>query len=172
MRSRIIITILLVSVLGCTESSTDPRDKLNFPGFDSEYFKKRDECANKPLADLSKFTNYGTGKSLHVVGQRSNWKTQQMYLGNTCHKASIGPVYYEGQSSPSYYSIDIEVKQKSNGPQGYSWAVIFSRDLPISQLSESELTKPIKEIVSYDQETNKVKFLVGSQNYEYELPKP
>jgi len=108
---------------------------------------------------------FDMGPRLHQDGRKSTWHPQRMSLGDSGFVADVGPVVYEGDQKPDYYSIDVEK------PDGGVLQVYFQRDLRIDEVPEGFVNKPIAEIVSYEAPTRKVSFTIGTQRFEYTLPK-
>jgi hypothetical protein len=108
---------------------------------------------------------FDMGPRLHQDGRNSTWHSKRMSLGDTGFVADVGPVVYEGDQKPDYYSINVAK------PDGRVSHVYFQRDLRIEELPDGFVSKPIAEIVSYDAISRKVSFTIGARRFEYTLPK-
>jgi hypothetical protein len=98
------------------------------------------------------------------MGRAAFWKTAQLPLGQSGFVASVGPSVYQDKAdgTPDYYTIDVE----RNG------SVRFLRDFTIAELPEGFLSKPISEIVSFDEQSRLVIFQIGDRKHHYQLPPP
>jgi len=143
----------------------------------NEYLMKRSECEKRVPMDEPKQEQLDVGPSLHQRGHPASWKNHNLFLGNTCFKASVGPSIYQDETDqiPDYYSINIEArhvgKLRGERPEEY-WMVYFQRDFKIQELPERFLERKIEEIVSFNEKTKLVTFVVGKNKYVYQLPKP
>ena len=141
------------------------------------YLAKMAECEMRPANTVLKHEQLDVGPALHKSGRPASWKSQQMFLGDTCFQASIGPGVYldETNQEPDYYSIDVEGRHvgKTMGEKiGKYWLVYFRRDLEIQELPERFLERKIDDVVSFNKETNVVTFEIGKNKYAYPIPKP
>jgi hypothetical protein len=142
----------------------------------NENFEKKKICESKAPLPRSPFEVFDIGPRMHEMGRPAKWKSQRMYLGNTCYVASIGPSVYQDEkdSVPDYYTIDVElrlVEKRADGSISESWLVIYQRDFAISDMPQGFLDKKISEVVSYQEQSNAVIFSIGTRKYEYILPK-
>jgi hypothetical protein len=104
------------------------------------------------------------GPRLHQMRRAAVWKTAQLPLGQTGFVAFVGPSVYQDRANgtPDYYTIDVE----------RDGSIRFLRDLSIAELPEGFLTKPIGEIVSFDEQSRLVTFQIGDRKFCYQLPPP
>lgn len=141
------------------------------------YLAKKAECERRPANTEPKSAQLDVGPTLHKLGRPASWKSQNIFLGDTCFKASIGPSTYQDETDqePDYYSIDVEARHvgKTMGekPEQY-WLVYFRRDLEMQELPERFLERKIDDVISFNEETNVVTFEIGKNKYAYQIPTP
>jgi hypothetical protein len=176
MQQRLIVSFVIVGVLSSTAAFTQeagPRRYLS-----EEYFRKQSECDTRPPYSRSKFFNdFDYGKSPHQAERPAVWKSQRMFLGDTCFVANVGPAYYTDREERqlAYYSLDVEAPaaDPSNAePNRRSWVVLFRRDINVSELPDGLEKKEIGEVVSYSERERTVRFKIGAHQYAYRLPAP
>ena len=175
MRRALLKTFIAVGTLSAAAAFSQemgPRRYLS-----AEYFRKQTECDARPPYSRSKFREFDYGASLHQAPRPALWRSQRMFLGNSCFVANIGPAYYTDGSDhgAAYYSIDVEAPVSEAGGRKQndrSWLVLFRRDLKVSELPDGFQKIDIGKVVSYNDLERTVRFKIGTHHFEYKLPAP
>ena len=171
---RLVLYLLIVAAVdGCNFRANPPPGPKGY--LSKAYFNEQERCEKQAPHSESEFVKTDVGPSLHIMGRSSEWKTQAVYLGDTCYLAHVGPVYYFDQKRPSYYSIDVEARIRDTGQNNLaatSWLVLFGRDIRLEDLPADVEALPIRDIVSFNDSRRAIKFQIGHQSYEYVLPAP
>jgi hypothetical protein len=142
-----------------------------------EYSRQKAICDKKPDPRRPGSGQFDIGPIHNTAHRPAKWMSQQMYLGDTCYVASIGPYSYKDQffDRPAFYSLDVERRMTDvdrNGHRSEAWEVLYQRDLEIGDLPSGFERWKINEIVSYEELTRIVRFKIGQRIYEYHLPAP
>ena len=169
--------IIYLAISHLIDYTAEPRLLPTSISESSAYLDRRAECETRAASPEPRHEQLDIGPTLHKFGRPASWKSQHMFLGNTCFQASIGPTIYQDETDqdPDYYSIDVEarhVRRLRSEESKESWLVYFSRDFKIQDLPESFLERKIDEVVSFDEKTNVVTFEIGKNKYTYQIPKP
>ena len=126
------------------------------------------------LIPMGPATNYqgmhlDIGPRLHQEGRPATWSSSRMRLGQSNCEAAIGPARYKDKTITDtdydYYSIDIEMLYEKD-----ICLVLFQRELPLAELPKDILTKKVQDVVSYDNRSQLVTFIIGKQRFQYKLP--
>ena len=107
------------------------------------------------------------GEELHEFGRSANGKATRIDLEGTNYFASAGPSLYQDENDEQWDYYTINVRYKGRG-ESY---VFFERNYRIDDIPPELLLANVKDLVTYDPETKKVKFRIGDITETYVLPK-
>ena len=90
-----------------------------------------------------------------------------MRLGQTGFTAYVGYSVYQDEpnTEPDFYTIAVQKSHQTN-----TSLVYYERQFTITELPPGFIHEPITNIVSYDEVSRVVTFLIGNKKYEYQLP--
>jgi len=125
---------MLLALLSCGSETQD----LTRRYVTDEYIRKQRDCESRAPPDAKGFWGKSDlGPPIQNFNEPMEWRTQRLYLGDTCYFAVAGPYYKIGDRSdkPLSFSIDVEVRvAESSAPAGTSSLVLFSRTLSYRQI--------------------------------------
>ena len=138
------------------------------------YFEQLERCEKVEPALVHDSSLFDIGPSLYEKGRKTMWRTQELFLGNSCYRATIGPHNYLDQSETTlaYFTIAVVARRKlkmHDGSTSTSWIYFYQRDIKAEDLPISILEKNISEVVSFDESTKTANFAVGDKAYNYVL---
>jgi len=142
-----------------------------------EYFEKMKQCDKQNPPSLIRIRYLDLGPRLHVNGRPAVWKSQELYLGETCYIALVGPHIYQDEkdNEPDYYTIEVHMKIRTKSTEGGStvgYTPLFHRSYRIEHIPEELMITRIENIVKYDNNTRTVSFMIGDKVEKYVLPEP
>ena len=107
------------------------------------------------------------GPKLHIDGKSARWNARFQIIGESGFTACAGFCRYtDPGDGDGHYSIDVEyVMANSN-------RVCFQRDIPLIDLPKEFKGDDLSKIVSYDESSRVVTFLIGDLKHTYTLPIP
>jgi len=105
---------------------------------------------------------------IHDRGRSCRWDADRLDLEIPHFSANIGPNTYQDEDNqqPDYFTIDVEFHE------GNSSLVLFSRELPISDLPDGYVSLKAADVVTFDPKTRIVSFDMGEQKFSYQIPAP
>ena len=177
-----LLLIIIISLLGCSgDQETIPRWGY-LPDLEPNYSTNRQLCETTVVNSIPNGVQ-DLGKSLHVFGKKSSGISHTMHLGYKCIIAAVSTSVYEQPEyqSNNHYSITIQVPVEDNRCKEdikpnfcknnpISYRVIFQRDLTDDIVGDAFKGKSMSDIVSFNNQTNKVVFTVANNSYEYHIP--
>lgn len=172
-RWRHIFTVgMSLGLLGCGPESQDVSRRY----VTDEYIRKQRDCeARTPQVATRFWGKTDLGPSVQNPHEPMEWRSQRLYLGDTCYFAVAGPYYKIGDRSdkPLSFAIDVEVNVADpSAPAKISSLVLFSRTFGPNELPKDFDRLYIGDIVSFIEADHLVRFQIGSHSHEYRLPAP
>lgn len=168
----IVTVVMLLALLGCGSETQDVSRRY----VTDEYIRKQRACESRAPQDAKRLWGKSDlGPSVQHTNEPMEWRTQRLYLGDTCYFAVAGPYYKIGDKSdkPLSYAIDVEVRvSDSSAPAEISSLVLFSRTFGPNELPNDFERLYIGDIVSFSESDRVVRFKIGGHSHEYRLPAP
>ena len=106
------------------------------------------------------------GEKIHEKGRACLWESDRMELGLSRFTAAVGPNVYQDEDNrePDFYSIDVEFGHEDGS------AVLFQRDLHISDLPDNFASLKASDVVKFDPRSRRVDFSIGDNKFSYTIP--